>query len=128
MMPAYSAAMATDLNSSQLFDELARLRADAVRLGVLWVEKDAIFKAKRETLMSKLAIIQGNFMVDLGHKISEARITALGSKEYIEEIQAMVAAERESELVKVEYKAAMKSIEAITAIAYVRNNELKLAR
>ena len=116
-----------NLDSSQLLKVSDKVRQKCIEIGVKWAEANKRYKDLKELMPSKLAACQISLMLP-GVKDSTAKITALSSKEYQDELKKMNCAEFEAELLRVEYKAWVKSLEALTSIGCVRNQEMKLAR
>lgn len=116
-----------NLNSTELFKKADEVRHKCIELGAKWAEANKKYKDLRELMPSKLAAAQIEFMLP-GITQSTAKISALSSKEYQEEIKRMNTAEFEAELLHVEYRSWMKSLEVLTSIGYVKNQEMKLAR
>lgn len=117
----------TSLPSYELLHKLEELRHAAAEIGYQWAEADKSYKDAKELLPCVLAEYTRHYST-VGVKSTEARVKALADKMYQEKVKEMNQLEYAARLKEVEYKGLMKSIEALTSIAYVRNNELKLAR
>lgn len=116
-----------NLTSSQLLLVVQEARDSAIHLGLKWAEATKKFKDLRELMPSFLAEFHMRYRKDF-ETVTEARTAALADKKYQEKVEEMNRAEHEARLLEVEYKAHIKTLEALSAISYVRNNELKLAR
>lgn len=119
----------TNLTSSQLINLVDESRQAAVELGVKWAEANKKFKDLKELMPSFLAEIQLEVKKKgFVESMNEAKLEALSMGSYQEKVKEMNEAEHQTRLLEVEYKAHIKTLEALSAISYVRNNELKLAR
>ena len=123
----YSCEEFKNMTSDQLIDFVFKLRSDVEVYGTLMAEKNKAYKDIKELLPSKLAIIQSDYLA-VGKNTSESKIRALANKIYRDEITLMNELGFEFQVAEVRYKASLRSLEAMQAITYVRNNELKLAR
>lgn len=116
-----------DLTSSQLLEKLDELKGQAFSLGHEMAEAEMLFKTKKELLPSMLAEFKAH-QYDQGLKGQEALTYALKAPAYIDMVLEAQQYGHKFRLKEVEYRAVIKSLEALTAISFVRNNELKLAR
>lgn len=126
-MTLFTSQDLSNLTSSQLFEKLDELKAEAVHLGREMAEAEFEHKKVKELLPIFLAQIQALYLAE-GKKITESEVFAKSSSDYREKVESanqLGFAYREKEA---HFKAVLKSIEAITAISFVRNSELKLAR
>ena len=117
----------TNLTSSELLLVVQEARDSAINIGVRWAEANKRFKDLKELMPSFLAEFHMVYRKDF-ETVTEARTAALADTKYQEKVKEMNTVEHETRLLEVEYKAWIKTLEAISAISYVRNNELKLAR
>jgi DNA gyrase/topoisomerase IV subunit A len=115
----------TNLNSSELLNHLEEIRHHAREAGLVWAEKERIYKDLKELMPSFLAEFTAHH-TGIGVNTTTARNRALADRQYQEKIKQMNIAEYEARLAEVEYKGWMESIKALTAISYVRNRELSL--
>ena len=117
----------TNLNSSELLHKLDELKNAAFALGHEMAEAEKAFKDVKEMMPSYLAeqqiYCQGEDMT-----LSEAKVYALSHPIYTEKILEMNELGKTYRLKEVEFRGIMKSLDCLQAIAFVRNNELKLAR
>ncbi len=117
----------TNLTSSELLLVVQEARDSAIQIGVRWADANKRYKDLKELMPSFLAALQLKYRCDFD-TVAEAKSAALAHGHYQEKIEKMNEAEHETRLLEVEYKAHIKTLEAVSAISYVRNNELKLAR
>lgn len=113
------------LNAMDLLNKASELRESAVRLGAEWAESQKRHHDLKEMMPSFLAAAQLSF---IGFSPSQAKVNALASKPYQEKLMEMTEAERKARLLEVEYRATMKLLDSISAVSFLRNNELKLER
>lgn len=116
-----------NLTSSDLLSVVQEARDSAITLGAKWAEANKRFKDLKELMPSYLAEIHMQLR-SVYETVSEARTAALANQAYQKKVKEMNEAEHETRLLEVEYKAHIKTLEALSSISYVRNNELKLAR
>ena len=116
-----------NLDSSQLLKVSDEVRQKCIEIGAKWAEANKRYRDLKELMPSKLATYQMGFMLP-GITQTTAKITALSSEGYQDAIREMNTAEFEAELLHVEYRAWMRSLEVLTSIGYVKNQEMKLAR
>ena len=116
------------LTSSQLLEKLDELKDRAYVLGYEMVEAETLYKNEKELLPILLAERQSKFMESCGVSVSVAKVQALAHEDYKKSVCRMNAFGHDYRLKESEYKAIIKSLDVLTAISYVRNNELKLAR
>lgn len=116
-----------NLDSTELFKQLDLLKSKAIELGATWAELNQTYRDLEKLMPSTLAVIQTVFSKS-GGKTTESRVQALASEDYQNKLLAMNKAEYEAEVVRAEYRVYIEAMKAIQAIAYVRNNELRLAR
>ena len=114
-----------ELNSEALLRRLDEAREQARKLGYEWVEAEKAYKDARELLPSVLAEFVRLHMTP-GMKAGEGKLRALADRSYQFKVKDMNQLEYAARLKEVEYRGWMESIKALTAISYVRNNELKL--
>lgn len=106
----------------KLLDELRR---EAALAGCDWAELNKQYKDLKELLPSIRAMLESKYGQN---RPTTAKTMALADLTYQEKVKEMNEAEYQMRMKEVEYRGLMKSIEALTSISYVRNNELKLAR
>lgn len=124
-MKSYSTQDLIDMSSSQLMQLMDELRHNCSLAGCEWAEATKAYKDIKDLLPSILAQIQACFVTQ-GNSLSEARMLALSHNKYMEKIKEANELEFLAKEKEVTYKSFLKSIEALAAISYVRNNELKL--
>lgn len=113
------------LSSSELLFKLDELREMAREAGYAAAEADKHYKDLKELMPSFLAQYVSHHSGP-GINVTQSRNRALADKGYMDKIKEMNIAEYEARLAEVQYKGWMESIKALTAIAYVRNQEMKL--
>jgi hypothetical protein len=116
-----------NLTAHELILIVQEARDCAIQIGVQWAEANKRFKDLKELMPTFLAQIQSE-LLGTCKSLGVVRIHSLAHGVYREKLEKMNEAEREARLLEVEYKAHIKTLEAISAISFVRNNELKLAR
>lgn len=118
-----------DLSSRELLNKLDEYRQLASECCADWAEKKVAYGGKKDLLNSHLAAIQIDFQDRYPKKSqTELKTMALASPEYIKLVTEMTQAHFELSKAEGEYKGLMKSLDALTAISYVVNNEVKLSR
>ena len=123
-----TAEQLTSLDSSELLLKLDELRHAALTVGHEMADAEKRYKDTKELLPVFLAEIQSLYMETYTAPANIAKVKALAHSEYkmwLEKANELGHAYR---LKEVEYRAVIKSLEALTGIAYVRNTEMKLAR
>lgn len=126
-MQPQTAEELSELTSSQLLHKLDEVRHGVFQAGYDHAAAEKKFNDLKALMPSFLAEYQAHYSKP-GVGPTEARAKALADKGYQEKVKEMNIAEYEARLLEVEYKGWMESIKALTAIGYVRNSELKLAR
>lgn len=117
----------TNLNSSQLLHKVDELKDRVIKLGYEHAEADKKYHDLKALMPSFLAEYQAHYSGP-GVNATTAKYRALGDKGYQEKIKQMTLAEYEARLLYVEHQANLESLRSITAISFLRNNEIKLAR
>jgi len=116
-----------DLNSFQLMELVEESREAAIRMGTEYVEANKRFKDLKELMPSFLAEIH-LLCLEKNITSTKAKLEAISAKEYQSKVKEMNEAERKARLLEVECKAHLKTLEALSAISYVKNQELKMLR
>lgn len=118
-----------ELTSSELLQVMFTLRKDATKMGCKWAEIKAEHAKLKKLLPHCLSVLTRGYLNDNPDwSVSYAKTFSTADVAYRKAVEVMVEAEKEARLLEVEYKATMKSLDALTSIGYVRNSELKLAR
>lgn len=116
-----------ELSSSELLNEMTTLQDLAAKKGAEWAEVHHEAKAIKEMLPSILASLQRFYFVGKV-TMAQAKMQALSHEAYRAKVEKMSELELKAEKIKVEYKALCLSLEGITSISYLKNQELKLGR
>lgn len=116
-----------DLPATELMKKMEVARQGAIDAGANWAKVHGDYKAIKEMLPTFLAEIQREIFHSEEMTMSQARMEALAHPKYKEKVEEMNRLQQKSHYLETEYKSFKESISAISAISYVRNNELKLA-
>lgn len=119
----------TTLSSRELLNKLDFYRQKASEACADWAEKKTSYDGKKALLPTQLAAIQNVLQAAFPKKSQgELKNLALASEKYVNLVIEMTQAHLELSKAEGLYKGLMKSLEALTAISYVVNNEIKLSR
>lgn len=120
----YTTEQLVALDSSELLALLRELEEKASLVGCSWAEANKAYRDIQLMLPSVLAQLICEY-IEEGHTPTVAKQYALSSEVYIEQVQLSIDRERDAELLKVEFRSLSESMKCLSAIAYVRNQELK---
>lgn len=128
-MEPLTAQQLSELSSRELLMKLDELKAMAIEKGAAWAEAKEKFRNLDRLTETILAEFQREYFKqdpDLG--VTKAKVMALCNPNYKVHLKKVNEAEKEANLLQAEFAIMKKAIEALTAIGFVRNNELKLSR